>query len=1030
MTRLAAWKITTTVTGTGVINCKMKKAMKKITYLLIAAITLVSVASCVKDQFENFGPENPYGSQEFTVSLASQTRTTLSEGKTVWGEGDTLWVSNGSAVDTIAVPESAYGLKEFSFKTVNATPTEANPKVFAVYPFYAASKVSDDKVVVSVPGVQDGAFASANICAGVSNEGVVALRNVTGILKFTVPEGTAADIYQVVLSGVGETVLAGECTVDLSSDTPVVTAAKTSSSLTLQTFGVPDDYYAAVIPGTFEAGFKMTAATVVFEHASETKISTVANTVGINQIIDLGVIGTDLKPLDGEGTEASPYLIENLGHMIALASAVDNGEESQTFAGKYFKVMNDIAGVNLPIGVFSSADRNHPFCGDFDGNNHTITVDLNSAAMTYPHRMGLFGALNSGANIHDLTVDGKVVSTGEAIGAVVGRIDIPEAAEAPVTLANITNKATVSAKGYVGGILGYAKDSLLAESGSLFLKNCKNQGTVTASASMVGGVAGYLYGPEKNVNYYSIKVENAVNEAAVTGVNSVGGVAGYVYRAEFDSPINAAAVTSTATKATAMFLSQSGLYATTALSTDNANPWRNATGGIVGVAQNVKIDAPINSGSIKAFIKVGGIAGLLYWGYVNDASNTGSVTASGSLSCRADSQSGQQWGSVAGGIAGWLHTGGAITKSKNTGEINGIGGCGGVVGFVSCSGSASSFPLIDDCENTAKVYSEGAYQGGTSAVANPGTGGICGMTCPYIIQNSDGKTYTYLHVTVKNCVNRGDVTSYRADGQANFVGGIVGNDYEANKQYKEGSSNIVKSNNGNVFDNNTNYGTITGGYWVGGIMGGAGNRYSGYHIIRNCANHGKVVATGVSSKYSGICAGGIAGGSHTASGSSSSWRERAKFVIKNCYNDGDVVYTTADCKTPYVGGLVGSTYGGSDIQNSYSIGNVGVEGGAAPAEDALNCLGSLVGYQYATAGMKYSYYPAALLAGKAIGGGAAADASVVAFGADYFFPTVVSYKEADYDDLVSVLCAWATAETGDVLYRSWVPGERGPVFAD
>ena len=99
------------VTGTGVINCKMKKAMKKITYLLIAAITLVCVASCVKDQFETVGPDSAIGT-EIVVSLAPGTRTDLLEGKTVWAEGDQLWVSNGAGVDTIDVPETAFGLNQ------------------------------------------------------------------------------------------------------------------------------------------------------------------------------------------------------------------------------------------------------------------------------------------------------------------------------------------------------------------------------------------------------------------------------------------------------------------------------------------------------------------------------------------------------------------------------------------------------------------------------------------------------------------------------------------------------------------------------------------------------------------------------------------------------------------------------------------------------------------------------------------------------------------------------------------------------
>ena len=60
--------------------------MKKINYLLIAAIASLTVASCQKEQAEQFTPAGQGAGQEFTVSLPEVTKTALVEGKTVWAK--------------------------------------------------------------------------------------------------------------------------------------------------------------------------------------------------------------------------------------------------------------------------------------------------------------------------------------------------------------------------------------------------------------------------------------------------------------------------------------------------------------------------------------------------------------------------------------------------------------------------------------------------------------------------------------------------------------------------------------------------------------------------------------------------------------------------------------------------------------------------------------------------------------------------------------------------------------------------------
>ena len=797
--------------------------MKKITYLLIAAFVTLSVASCVKDQFEKVGPENPYGA-EITVSLNPVTRTALEEGKTVWMEGDLLWVSNGAGVDTVAVPESAVGQQSFSFKTVNATPTEANPDVFIVYPATAASKVADGKVVVKVPGVQIGTFEAANICAGQSKEGVVSLRNVTGVLKVNVPAEPAAPVYQLVFSAVGETPLSGECTVDLSGNDPVVTSAKTSSSVTVQAGGFDGDFFAAVIPGTYEAGFKMTAATVDFEHASETKVSTVENTVGINEIVDLGTIGTDLKPLDGDGSDANPYLIENLGHLIALATAVDNGEESQNFEGQYFKVMEDVSGVSIPIGSSS-----HPFCGSFDGNGKTITLSM-SGAQSY---LGLFAALSYGASVNDLVIDGRINSSASYIGGLVGNVVAAKDSLRP-QITNVTNKAVITGVSSVGGIAGLA--------GYTDFYNCVNQGELDADTS-VGGIIGY--------SYYS-NVTSSTNWGIITGKKDCGKVI----------------TLQNAAWGTAMsYLDGSSGSSYSSIPT-------NGIGGIGGWVQNSIFDDCVNNAEVTGVSKVAGIAGSIFWSTVRNCSNRAPITATqdfaGGISgwfymggnCLNDNNSGTISGRAAiGGIAGLVNGGTSnsimtVKECTNAGEIisdyskptglkhyqqvvdGEISAAGGIVGLAieSTNGSSHGYVQITSCVNDAPVTGKGS-----------GVGGICGIKTAFL--NSCQKGF------IDKCVNNGAIESKRYQ-----AGGILGRVWD---RFTAGIFTVR---------NCANHGTVKAPFVAAGILGWAGhlwpNADSGKYgeKVINCYNDGDILYNKTAyADGSGPYAGGILGYSRATS---------------------------------------------------------------------------------------------------------------------------------------------------------------------
>ena len=118
---------------------------------------------------------------------------------------------------------------------------------------------------------------------------------------------------------------------------------------------------------------------------------------------------TSWAQLDGKGTKASPYLINNEGDWMIFTNNVNNGIDAQA----YYKLTNDITlGKDTPITTVVGDSKNKPFKGTFDGDYHTIHLNMYRET-TYA---ALFGVTN-GVTIMNLKVDGTINTTNKFAGA-------------------------------------------------------------------------------------------------------------------------------------------------------------------------------------------------------------------------------------------------------------------------------------------------------------------------------------------------------------------------------------------------------------------------------------------------------------------------------------------------------------------------------------------------------------------------------------------------------------------------------------
>ena len=188
------------------------------------------------------------------------------------------------------------------------------------------------------------------------------------------------------------------------------------------------------------------------------------------------------RPFEGIGTENDPFLISSADDWDRLAELVNGGKN---YAGKYFRQTADFTITNM-VGTIEKVDNNevfHTFDGIYDGDGHTLTLNLNvaNARCVGPFRCVI------GATIRNLIVSGSVTVSGSSA----------EASRHPSALIGITREgnvlienchvsANVSGADYMGGLIGHSWHA------NITIRGCVYSGTLTAAGTQyAGGLIGW-----------------------------------------------------------------------------------------------------------------------------------------------------------------------------------------------------------------------------------------------------------------------------------------------------------------------------------------------------------------------------------------------------------------------------------------------------------------------------------------------------------------------------------------------------------
>ena len=225
------------------LTIKTKKEMKK-NLFMVAAVALLALVSCNKEEINNGGveqPKQPSVIVEFTASLGDQAlKTTLSGGKTLWLETDEISI-NG---EVFKVNKLIDGGASASFVNKNELPAGFGAPYTALYPAN----------VTEVPATQN-AYAgkfdpTAVLETATSDDNFLSFKNVTALLKFQVPVACSS------ITLTSDDVLAGADATTVTVNGDMVTGT---------------DYYVAVLPGT-KANFAVKIEDYVVKSAASVNI--------------------------------------------------------------------------------------------------------------------------------------------------------------------------------------------------------------------------------------------------------------------------------------------------------------------------------------------------------------------------------------------------------------------------------------------------------------------------------------------------------------------------------------------------------------------------------------------------------------------------------------------------------------------------------------------------------------------------------------------------------------------------------------
>ena len=222
--------------------------MKIYHYLLAAAVCTAMVMSCKKDNPEE-GPKDDDNTEtpvppvtgepeEMTFTVTPESASGIDGYDNAWAAGDCISIFEGAANNKF----------EFTSDNKFEGSAVASGAYYALYPYDENARLENNALTVEIPAEQTGSLTDL-MAIGYSDSEEIAMKNVTGFLKFTLDED---NVTKVTIKGNNGEILAGTVSVSWNNGEPKVNTGDGGSTEVSvgdgETVLEKGEYYVNVVP--------------------------------------------------------------------------------------------------------------------------------------------------------------------------------------------------------------------------------------------------------------------------------------------------------------------------------------------------------------------------------------------------------------------------------------------------------------------------------------------------------------------------------------------------------------------------------------------------------------------------------------------------------------------------------------------------------------------------------------------------------------------------------------------------------------
>ena len=192
---------------------------------------------------------------------------------------------------------------------------------------------------------------------------------------------------------------------------------------------------------------------------------------------------------EGSGTPQDPYQVRNADDWGLFALVIGQSQTYQDYCDKYYILTNDItvSGMwGMSLTDWSTEGHMRAFKGNFDGNNHTITLDLTVTKYDLDTPAAPFAALD-GATIKNLNVAGSITTDGRRPAGIASFVS------GNTTITNCKSSVAITSS-YASDIDAGGFVGRVNKNGSLTMSGCIFTGSINYSNNSGyegGGLVGW-----------------------------------------------------------------------------------------------------------------------------------------------------------------------------------------------------------------------------------------------------------------------------------------------------------------------------------------------------------------------------------------------------------------------------------------------------------------------------------------------------------------------------------------------------------